>query len=146
MNPNEIRSNIPYENPVQPRELTLESRFQFRCHNNIACFNACCQSIDITLTPYDILRLKRRLRMSSKEFVARYTVPFEMDAHGMPGLKMVTKPGTGSPASAPGAEPFRAGALQGWLRTGWRLVPAVQGPGPERCGRGLPGEKPAYAR
>ena len=95
MDPNEIRSNIPYENPVQPRELTLESRFQFRCHNNIACFNACCQSIDITLTPYDILRLKRRLRISSKEFVARYTVPFEMDAHGMPGLKMVTKPGTG---------------------------------------------------
>jgi Fe-S-cluster containining protein len=95
MDPNEIRDNIPYESPVQPQELTPESRFQFRCHKNIACFNACCKSIDITLTPYDILRLKGRLEMSSKEFVARYTVPFEMDAHGMPGLKMVTKPGSG---------------------------------------------------
>lgn len=80
--------------PIEPRELTPESRFRFRCHENIACFNACCSNIDITLTPYDVLRLKRRLRSSSKEFVARYTVPFEMDAHGMPGLKMVTKPDT----------------------------------------------------
>jgi len=95
MDPSEIRNNIPYQSPVQPRELTPESRFQFRCHKNIPCFNACCKSVDITLTPYDILRLKRRLNMSSKEFVARHTVPFEMDAHGMPGLKMMTKPGIG---------------------------------------------------
>jgi len=90
----EIRSEIPNRSPVEPLELTLESRFQFRCHPGIACFNACCKNIDITLTPYDILRLKRRQGLSSKEFVARYTVPFEMDAHGMPGLKMATKPGT----------------------------------------------------
>lgn len=95
MDPNEIRDNIPYESPIQPQELTLASSFQFRCHKNIACFNACCKSIDITLTPYDILRLKRALEMSSKEFVARYTIPFEMDAQGMPGLKMLTKPASG---------------------------------------------------
>ena len=95
MDANEIRDNIPYESPVQPRELTRESSFQFRCHKNIACFNACCKSIDITLTPYDILHLKRALEMRSKEFVARYTIPFEMDAHGMPRLKMLTKPASG---------------------------------------------------
>lgn len=91
MDPNEIRENIPYQSPVEPQELTLESRFQFRCHPRIACFNACCKSIDISVTPYDILRLKRRLQMSSKEFVARFTIPFEMDTHGLPGLKMITK-------------------------------------------------------
>ena len=95
MDPNEIRDNIPYESPIQPQELTPESRFQFRCHKDIACFNACCKSIDITLMPHDILRLKRRLEIGSKECVARYTVPFEMDASGVLGLKMVTKPGTG---------------------------------------------------
>ena len=95
MDPNEIRDNIPYQSPIQPQELTLASSFQFRCHKNIACFNACCKSIDITLTPYDILRLKRALEMSSKEFVARYTIPFEMDAHGIPGLKISTKPASG---------------------------------------------------
>ncbi len=89
-----IKENIPYQSPIRPVELTLNSHFQFSCHKGIACFNACCKNIDITLTPYDILRLKRRLGIDSKEFVARYTIPFEMDAHGLPGLKMITKPGT----------------------------------------------------
>ena len=94
MGPNEIKDNIPVSSPVKPVELTLKSEFQFNCHKGIACFNACCKNIDITLTPYDILRLKQRLGMDSKEFVARHTIPFEMDFHGLPGLKMVTKPGT----------------------------------------------------
>ncbi len=78
--------------PIEPVELDLDSVFRFRCHERIACFNACCKSIDITLTPYDILRLKRRLGLSSKEFVARYTFAFELDSHGLPGLKLATKP------------------------------------------------------
>ena len=94
MDETEIKENIPFTSPVKPVELTQDSEFQFSCHKGIACFNACCKNIDITLTPYDIVRLKRRLGMDSKEFVARYTVPFEMDGHGMPGLKMVTKPGS----------------------------------------------------
>jgi Fe-S-cluster containining protein len=95
MDSKEIKDNLPFQSPVQPVELRLDSEFQFNCHKGIACFNECCKSIDITLTPYDIVRLKRRLGMSSKEFVARHTVPFEMDAHGLPGLKMATKPGAG---------------------------------------------------
>jgi hypothetical protein len=46
------------------------------------------------LTPYDIVRLKQRLGLTADDFVARYTLPFEMDFHGLPGLKMATKPGT----------------------------------------------------
>ena len=80
--------------PIQPKELASDSVFRFRCHKDIACFNACCRSIDLLLTPYDILRLKNALGMTSGEFVGRYTLPFEMDAQGMPGLKMATKPGT----------------------------------------------------
>lgn len=83
----------PYESPVQPTQLTLENNFQFRCHPDIACFNECCRNIDILITPYDIVRLKKRLEISSSEFVARHTIPFEMDHHGMPGLKMLTKSG-----------------------------------------------------
>lgn len=87
-------ASSPQVSPIQPVELTLGSTFQFRCHKDISCFNACCRNIDLQLTPYDILRLKNRLGLTSGEFVGRYTVPFEMDAHGMPGLKMATKPGT----------------------------------------------------
>ena len=39
------------------------------------------------------MRLKRRLGLRSNEFVARYTMPFEMDADGLPGLKMRTRSG-----------------------------------------------------
>lgn len=84
----------PQASPIQPVELSLDSVFQFRCRKDIACFNACCRNIDLQLTPYDILQLKNRLGLTSSEFVARHTVPFEMDSHGMPGLKMATKPGT----------------------------------------------------
>lgn len=77
--------------PIQPVTLNLDDSFQFSCHRGIACFNKCCQNIDIQLTPYDILRLKTRLGLNSREFLFRYTVPFEMDGHGVPGLKLRTK-------------------------------------------------------
>jgi len=89
-----IKDEVPFQSPVQPVELGLDDEIRFNCHRGIACFNACCRNIDITLTPYDILRLKRRLEIDSRDFVARYTTPFPLDYHNMPGLKMNTKPGT----------------------------------------------------
>jgi len=77
--------------PVQPVQLGPDDTFQFRCHKGIACFNKCCQNIDIMLAPYDILRLKRRLGLSSRDFLDNFTRDFAMDGHGMPGLKLATK-------------------------------------------------------
>lgn len=82
------------ESPIVPVKLGLDDTFRFRCHKGIACFNECCRNIDIMLTPYDCLRLKKRLGLSSREFLSRHAVLFDMDAHGMPGLKMKTKEGT----------------------------------------------------
>jgi len=80
--------------PVQPVQLGPDDTFQFRCRKGIACFNKCCQNIDIMLTPYDVLRLKRRFDLSSREWIDRDTVDFHMDGHGMPGLKLRTKEGS----------------------------------------------------
>ncbi len=77
----------PFEGPVQPTKLGLDDSIQFQCHKGIACFNQCCKNIDIQLTPYDVIRLKQRLGMTSREFLDEYTWPFEMDHHGMPGVK-----------------------------------------------------------
>lgn len=76
------------QGPVEPTQLSEETQIQFRCHREVACWNACCSNIDITLTPYDILRLKSRLNLSSGEFLRQYTVPYEMDKDGMPGVKL----------------------------------------------------------
>ncbi len=89
-----IKNEIPWASPVQPVELTPDSEIQFNCHKGVSCFNACCKNIDITLMPYDIVRLKRRAGLTSSQWVNRHTVPFPMDAHEMPGLKMATKPGS----------------------------------------------------
>ena len=84
----------PFNSPVVPVQLGPTDRFRFRCRKGIACFNKCCQNIDITLTPYDIVRMKTRLGLSSREFIDRYTRDCELDGQGLPGLKLATKPGT----------------------------------------------------
>jgi hypothetical protein len=53
--------------------LTKDSEFKFSCFRNISCFNKCCSDVNIFLTPYDIIRLKNRLKISSQEFLDRYT-------------------------------------------------------------------------
>lgn len=88
-----INDPKPYT-PIQPVQLAAQDQFQFRCHKGIPCFNKCCQNIDIALAPYDILRLKRRLGVSAREFIDGCTRDFQMDGHGMPGLKLATKEGT----------------------------------------------------
>ncbi|MFH2036934.1 MAG: YkgJ family cysteine cluster protein [Candidatus Zixiibacteriota bacterium] len=58
--------------------LDLDSKFQFKCHPGVPCFNNCCADINIFLTPYDIIRLKHKLGISSGEFLAKYTImPFD---------------------------------------------------------------------
>jgi Fe-S-cluster containining protein len=54
-------------------DLSLQSRFTFHCHDGLACFNRCCRTPSIILSPYDILRLKHYLGVTSGEFLQRYT-------------------------------------------------------------------------
>jgi len=82
--------DIPFESPVLPQQLKENSKICFNCYPGISCFNACCKQADITLTPYDVLRLKNHLGMTSSEFLKKHTVPFQMDGHGTPGIKMRT--------------------------------------------------------
>ncbi len=73
-----------------PKKLDLSSRIQFQCHPGVSCFNACCKQADVTLTPYDVIRLKDRLAMGSSEFLKAHTAPFQMDQDGVPGIKLRT--------------------------------------------------------
>jgi len=79
-----LPDNSAPANPVIPVQLNLDDKFQFRCHQGIACFNKCCENIDILLTPYDIVRLKNRLGISSREFIDAYTTDFAMDGRALP--------------------------------------------------------------
>ncbi len=75
---------------VEPTKLDPETKFKFRCHKDIKCFTKCCSNIDLMLTPYDVLRLKNRLKMSSEEFLEKYTFSKidEKSSHPYVYLKM----------------------------------------------------------
>ena len=55
--------------------LTAESTFRFSCHKGISCFTTCCADVNILLTPYDVLRMRRALDLPSDDFLGEYVVP-----------------------------------------------------------------------
>jgi Fe-S-cluster containining protein len=46
--------------------------FFFRCHSGLDCFNQCCRNLNLFLYPYDVLRLKKNLDISSGVFLDKY--------------------------------------------------------------------------
>jgi Fe-S-cluster containining protein len=80
--------DVPFPNsPVVPTMVEDSHVIEFSCHKGIGCWNACCSNIDISLTPYDVLRMKKRLGVTSTEFLKDYTVPYEMEKDGIAGIK-----------------------------------------------------------
>lgn len=65
--------------PIAPDE-----PFRFACSPEVACFNECCRDLNQFLYPYDILRLKKRLGVSSVEFLERYTIQHIGPESGLP--------------------------------------------------------------
>lgn len=47
--------------------------FSFSCHPGVSCFTICCRKVDLTLYPYDIIRLKNALGLESEEFMRRHS-------------------------------------------------------------------------
>ena len=64
----------------ESQRLGPDDKFTFDCHPGVSCFNLCCRDVNIFLTPYDVLRLKKRLGMKSYEFLEKYTLlPIQKD-------------------------------------------------------------------
>jgi Fe-S-cluster containining protein len=76
-----------------------EPNFCFSCHKDISCFNDCCAKLRLILTPYDILRIKNRLKLSSDQFLALYADTVTDPQHPFPlvKLKMDGKKGKSCP-------------------------------------------------
>jgi Fe-S-cluster containining protein len=50
-----------------------KSVFRFACHPGVQCYMSCCRKLDLILYPYDIIRLKNRLQISSEELLRNHT-------------------------------------------------------------------------
>lgn len=66
------------------RPIGLDETFRFACSPDVACFNECCRDLNQFLYPYDILRLKKRLGLSSGKFLERYTTRHIGPESGLP--------------------------------------------------------------
>ena len=65
----------PQKQKVNGNRILLEKdTFRFECHPGVACFTRCCRNADMYLYPYDIIRMKERLGISSDEFLKKHTI------------------------------------------------------------------------
>jgi Fe-S-cluster containining protein len=60
--------------PEHCQPIAGNEQFCFACHPGVACFTECCHQLDLALTPYDVLRLKNRLKMHSGRFLEQYVI------------------------------------------------------------------------
>ena len=77
---------------IEPVRLGLDNRFKFKCHKDVSCFTKCCRGINLVLTPYDIIQLKKRLQLSSEEFLAIYTEPQLLEKTDLPMVTLKLLP------------------------------------------------------
>jgi Fe-S-cluster containining protein len=68
--------------------LSQDDLFQFTCGGGLECFTSCCRDVTIFLTPYDVLRMKTHLGISSGEFIEQYTLVSQAHAVPLVLLKM----------------------------------------------------------
>ena len=75
--------------------ISLNDPMNFDCQQENPCFNECCRDLNQALTPYDVLRLKQGLGMSSQEFLKEYTSLHYGPESGLPVVEFKPNPGTG---------------------------------------------------
>ncbi len=77
----DAQTDLP-ESLKDRRQLKADDTFCFSCHPGLSCFTNCCADINILLTPFDVLRLARRLEMSTQDFLDQHTMmPITKDLH-----------------------------------------------------------------
>ncbi len=67
----------------RPR-LKLDEDFTFACHKGLECYTSCCRDVTIMLTPYDVLRMKRALGLTSNQFLEKYTHLVQVPGKALP--------------------------------------------------------------
>lgn len=60
--------------PESVQRLTEDETFCFACHPGVQCFTECCRLLELPLTPYDVLRLRRGTGLSSSQLHDRFII------------------------------------------------------------------------
>jgi Fe-S-cluster containining protein len=52
--------------------ISEDTLFSFDCNPGVSCFNLCCHNLNLFLYPYDVIRLKQHLGLTSDQFLERH--------------------------------------------------------------------------
>jgi uncharacterized protein len=74
MQGDDMKENIKSAGTDGDRRLLGGGSFEFACHSGVSCYTRCCHDADMYLYPYDIVRLKQRLGMTSEAFLLQHTL------------------------------------------------------------------------
>lgn len=91
-------SNDTMENTAN-RVLLGSKTFQFACHHDVPCFNRCCHNADMYLYPYDIVRMKQNLNMTSEQFLTTHTTTAIRDMPTFPNVMLKMSDRQGNPCT-----------------------------------------------
>ena len=69
---------------TEKKLLNIDSKFNFACHEGLECFKQCCRNINIFLSPFDVLRMKNKLGITSRQFLDQYTIRLSAQNQGFP--------------------------------------------------------------
>lgn len=77
--------------------------FCFECNPDVPCFNRCCRQLTLPLTPYDVLRMRRRLGIASDVFLDKFATIKNFPDSGLPigMLRMLKDPDETCPFVTP---------------------------------------------
>jgi uncharacterized protein len=64
----------PAQLPQHVSRLTDTDTFTFSCHKDVKCFTDCCRMLELALTPYDVLRLRKATGLTSGELLDDYII------------------------------------------------------------------------
>ena len=60
--------------PEYVTRLDGRETFAFACHSGVRCFTDCCRMLELALTPYDVLRLRKATGLTSRELLEHYII------------------------------------------------------------------------
>lgn len=64
-----VDREVPPENICR---IDNDQSFFFACHPGVRCFTECCRLLELALTPYDVLRLRKATGLNSEELLGNY--------------------------------------------------------------------------
>lgn len=60
--------------PEAVYRLKPDEKFNFACHPGVPCFTDCCKMLELSLTPYDVLRMRMGTGLTSQQLHNQYII------------------------------------------------------------------------